>query len=110
VKTDVNGDTLWTKTYGDFGGYNNAYSVQQTADGGYIVLSDADMYLLKLDANGDTIWTNTYGGTGSEGRVVRQTTDGGYIIGGSYSSNNIPSYGMIKLSAKNTYISNNPVI
>jgi uncharacterized repeat protein (TIGR01451 family) len=99
VKTDVNGDTLWTKSYGDFGGYNNAYSVQQTVDGGYIVLSDTDMYLLKLDSNGDTLWTNTYGSLGSEGRVVRQTTDGGYIIGGSYAPNNIPSYGMIKLDA-----------
>src|ERR1041385_1541888 len=36
IKTDANGDTLWTKTYG--GSYDDyANSVQQTTDGGYIV-------------------------------------------------------------------------
>ncbi|BDS09869.1 T9SS type A sorting domain-containing protein [Aureispira anguillae] len=100
VKTDLNGDTLWTKTYGDWGDNIGAYSVQQTTDGGYIVLGDADIYLLKLDAQGDTLWTKTYGNMGSEGRVVRQTTDGGYIIGGSYTANNVPVYGIIKTDAQ----------
>jgi hypothetical protein len=36
VKTNSQSEPLWTRTYG--GGYwDNAYSVQQTADGGYIV-------------------------------------------------------------------------
>ena len=36
VKTNSQGDTLWTRTYG--GSSDDwAYSVQQTADGGYIV-------------------------------------------------------------------------
>jgi len=36
VKTDANGNTLWTRTYGG-SGYDYARSVRQTTDGGYIV-------------------------------------------------------------------------
>jgi len=89
-KTDANGDTLWTRTYGG-SAWDEAYSVQQTTDGGYIVAGytesfgagNQDFYLLKTDADGDTLWTRTYGGSGrDEGRSVHQTTDGGYIIAG----------------------------
>lgn len=39
LKTDINGDTLWTKTYG--GSCNDrANSVQQTFDGGYIIAGE----------------------------------------------------------------------
>jgi len=91
VKTDANGDTLWTRTYGGYE-WDASYSVQQTSDGGYIVGgctesfsggSDIDLYLLKTDANGDTLWTRTYGGREDEiGQSVQQTTDGGYIFAG----------------------------
>jgi hypothetical protein len=100
VKTNLIGDTLWTKTYGNSVGLVSAYSIEQTRDGGYIVLGDTEMYLLKLDANGNVLWTQTYGNTYNEGKVVRQTRDGGYIIGGKYSPNNIPSYGIIKTDAQ----------
>jgi len=90
VKTDESGDILWTKTCG---GTNDekAYSVEQTLDGGYIVVGFTksfgegweDVYLIKTDSNGDTLWTKTYGGTLQDfGRSVKQTTDGGYIIAG----------------------------
>jgi hypothetical protein len=69
IKTDAQGETLWTRTYG---GPNNdwCHSVQQTADGGYIATGgtsvDApepyDVYLIRTDARGDTLWTRTYGG------------------------------------------------
>src|SRR6185436_14422670 len=89
IRTDAIGDTLWTKTFGgiadDGGG-----SVQQTTDGGFIImgilgvgLSNHDIYLIRTDANGDSLWTKTFGGTNTEeGHSVKQTTDGGYIITG----------------------------
>jgi hypothetical protein len=80
----------WTKTYGTL--YNDeAYCIQQTFDGGYIITGntfpnqpwDSDLYLIRTNSNGDTIWTKTFGGPGSETGVdVKQTTDNGYIVCG----------------------------
>jgi hypothetical protein len=90
VKTDANGDTLWTRTYGGSSA-DEAQSVQQTTDGGYIIGGTTysfghggyDLWLLKTNADGDTLWTRTYGGSGEDkGYSVQQTSDGGYIIAG----------------------------
>ena len=94
IKTNFIGDTLWTKTFG--GIYRDAgRSVQQTTDGGYILIGYTDLlgfserkiWLIKTNANGDTIWTKTYGfGNDAQGSSVQQTTDEGYIIVGYYFS------------------------
>jgi hypothetical protein len=94
IKTDANGDTTWTKTYGAYDD-DRGYSVQQTSDGGYIIagytysfsLGESDIYLVKTDANGNLVWSKTYGGIGyDEGYSVQQTLDGGYIIAGKTNS------------------------
>ncbi len=88
IKMDASGDTLWTRTYG--GSQDDySYSVQQTADGGYVIggqsesfgLGDDDMYILKTNASGDTLWTRTLS-LGEWAYSVQQTTDGGYIVAG----------------------------
>jgi len=64
VKTDANGDVLWTKNYGGTG-IEVANSVQQTSDNGYAIVGytnsmgagDFDMFLLKTDSLGN-IQTN----------------------------------------------------
>lgn len=91
VKTDANGDTLWTKHYGDTG-FDEARSVQQANDQGYFVFgtttntsaNSKDMYLIRTDRFGDTLWTKTYGTdtTRDEGRYIDPTADGGYIMTG----------------------------
>jgi len=94
IKTDLNGDTLWTKTYGGGNG-DYCYAVQQTTDGGYIVVGYTwsfgavwtNVYLIKTDSVGDTLWAKTYGGANFDyGYAVSPTIDGGYIVAGKTSS------------------------
>jgi len=92
IKTDASGNQSWAKTFGGTSG-GHCYSVQQTADGGYIVAGSTvsegptwvDVWLIKTDAVGDTLWTKTFGGEGADdGYSVQQTSDGGYIVAGYY--------------------------
>lgn len=90
IKTNVNGDTLWTKKYGTASWNDIGYSIQQTTDGGYIMVGQngaPNVYLIRTNATGTAVWTRTYGGSGIDiGRCVRQTSDKGYIIAGRTAS------------------------
>ena len=90
IRTDDKGDTLWTRTFGG-NGIEQGNSVQETADGGFIITGrtnsfgagDYDVYLIRTNNKGRKMWMQTFGGTGNEdGRSVRQTKDGGFIIAG----------------------------
>ncbi len=94
IKTDANGNIIWSKTYGGASN-DSASSVQQTSDGGYIVVGYTnsfgvgldDIFLIKTDANGNIQWTKTYGGTNYDWAYsVQQTSDGGYIVAGGTAS------------------------
>ncbi|MFQ5868818.1 MAG: T9SS type A sorting domain-containing protein, partial [Candidatus Zixiibacteriota bacterium] len=118
VKTDSSGDTLWTHTYGG-GSYEEAHSVQQTADGGYIIAGytdsfgagSQDCYVLETDSAGGTLWTRTYGGSAYDwGNSVQQTSDGGYIIAGdtqSFGAGNGDVY-LIKTVGRVAIVCDNP--
>jgi hypothetical protein len=90
VKTDSNGDTLWTRKYGG-PQYDDGWDIQQTHDKGYIIVgrsnsfgpSAMDVYLIRTDSLGDTLWTRTYGGSDwDEAYAVRQIQDHGFIVAG----------------------------
>jgi predicted secreted protein len=88
VKVDAAGNLLWNQTYGGTGN-EYAYHVEQTLDGGYVLLGQTtsfgvgstDFWLVKTDGSGNMQWNKTYGGTGSDiGIHVLQTGDGGYAL------------------------------
>jgi hypothetical protein len=108
LKLDEFGSILWQKTIGG-SQTDNFASLQQTIDGGYIIggssyssisgektedllstnILDSDIWILKLDALGNIVWQNTIGGVTSDSLSdLKQTVDGGYIIGG-YSNSSI---------------------
>ena len=90
LKLDSNGDLLWDKTFGG-SSPDVAVSIQQTTDGGYIVLGgtsskgagEHDAWVLKLDQNGILEWDKTFGGSNFDiAQSIQQTTDSGYIVAG----------------------------
>lgn len=101
VKLTSTGAITWQKTFGGTGS-ESANSIQQTIDGGYIVAgrSDSndgdvtgnhggyDFWVVKLNNTGTITWQKSIGGSGWElASSIQQTTDGGYVIAGSTTSN-----------------------
>ncbi len=102
VKTNSMGVIQWEYTIG--GSLSEGVSsIEQTLDGGYIFggssrsnisgdksensIGGYDFWMVKTDSAGNIQWQNTIGGM-SDDRLIslQQTTDGGYILGGSSSS------------------------
>ncbi|HEY9115731.1 MAG TPA: T9SS type A sorting domain-containing protein [Bacteroidales bacterium] len=111
IKTNADGDTLWTKTYGTFA-VDEGRSVQQTSDGGFVITGTVwaqskgkQVWLIKTDANGDSIWAKDFGGNNDEvGHCVQQTNDGGYIITGEVVvSGNLIDLWLIKTDSDGNY-------
>ncbi|PCH68687.1 MAG: hypothetical protein COC01_03290 [Bacteroidetes bacterium] len=92
IKTDVNGDTLWTITFGS--NLNNGFSeIEETSDKGLIILTRVNQagnyvpLLIKLDSNGSIEWTMTYESSGfDQGYSIDQLSDNGFIITGRHIS------------------------
>lgn len=102
LKLDTIGNIQWQKSLGGLGD-DSVNSIQNTADGGYIVAGDSnsidgditgnhggfDYWVVKLDATGNIQWQKSLGGSGNDyGTSIQITVDGGYIIAGDSNSTN----------------------
>ena len=91
LRTDASGAVLWER---DYGGEADTlfYSLIQVGEDEFVVLGTiaastgrhpTNFYLVKIDGAGNPIWSRTYGGPGmDDARMVRQTSDGGFILAG----------------------------
>ena len=87
MKINSEGKKEWSTTIDGFlGSWFGDRNIQQTLDGGFIIVGSTgsgDALLTKVDSTGIIEWNASYDGAESDtGSSVMQTKDGGYIIGG----------------------------
>lgn len=86
----------WTQFYGNTANYNEPRHVAPTSDGGSVILGGTTardgfitkIYVVKTDKEGKEEWANEYfedkyDTEAIHGYNIRQTKDGGYLIGGA---------------------------
>lgn len=99
VKIDSLGNLQWQKNYGGTD-YDEATSIRQTKDGGYIVAGRSsstdydrkgaiaqnyeDFWVFKINSNGVLLWKKSIGGNaGDAANCIELTKDGGYLTCGN---------------------------
>ena len=117
-KMDEHGNLDWQKSFGG-NKVDLLQSVRLTYDGGFILAGTSssdkgldkkedskgqeDFWIIKLDAKGSEIWQKTIGGESQEKLLsIAPTKDGGYILGGTSSSDKAEknAEGVLDLNAK----------
>ena len=94
IKTDPNGDTLWTRKFGGAQD-DKAWAIKNTSDGNLIIAGwsesntqrpgNSDIFVIKIDQNGNLLWSRYYGTSGNdEGRDIIETSDNKYVIAGKF--------------------------
>ncbi len=122
VKLSSKGTIQWQRCLGGLD-WDEAYSIHQTTDKGYILAGstgsndgdvkgnhgNGDAWVVKLSSKGSVQWKKCLGGSEDDGaNSIRQTTDKGYILAGRTSSNNgdvkgnhgSPDAWVVKLSSR----------
>lgn len=102
LKTDSSGNIEWQKCFGG-SSFDSGTDAIQFEDSSYLILAytnsndgdviglhgnSVDAWLLKLDKSGQLVWQKCYGGSQDDrGLEFTQTTDGGFLMCGTSSSN-----------------------
>jgi hypothetical protein len=110
LKLDGSGNKVAEKSIAG-ASLDGAYAVRETKSGGIpdgYVISGSDVYqdvaLIKTDLTGSILWQRSFASTGQDagwdaGLALDQTTDGGYIISGSFAGTQV---WLIKTDANGT--------
>jgi hypothetical protein len=88
LRTDSNGDTLWTGTYGG-SEFDYPWRGIQCGDSYYVAgntlsfgAGSYDWLVLKLDSNGGVVWDAVFGGHGTDSNMALTTRDGLPVVAG----------------------------
>jgi len=95
IKTDSNGDTLWSKSYRGSRDHvdNRIKTILPLPDSNFLLAGYTYNYtiqgndtgwLIKIKPNGDTLWIKTFNGKINFDPTILSTIDGNVIIGGVY--------------------------
>ncbi len=94
VKTDINGNLEWAKTYGNKG-FDQVGAIAELKNGNIVIAGKSstsdeniDALILVLDPSGNILNSNSYGGSKFENCVSVRVTDQGLLVGA-----NTMSYG-----------------
>lgn len=95
IKTDLQGDTVWTRTFNKKNA-NSGFSAVQTTDGGYLIAATTstysvsnskDVFVIKLNEFGDSLWTKTIDkGLDDWGSCVVELGNGDLVVSGRTNS------------------------
>lgn len=86
IKTDENGDTLWTRQYTIDGRQSRAWSIKATRDKGFVLCGSVyphfpnEAYVVKTDSLGNLLWQNVYS-TFATTDIVESANGNFYSVG-----------------------------
>jgi len=111
VKVNAEGEVIWSKSFGPSN--TSGAGVSATSDGGVVVLGrtiqiqNGDVIphisVVKVDAQGNEMWSKNFTQYQDlSGEAIHQTSDGGYIIGGTEHHNSAAGGFLLKLKNDGT--------
>lgn len=94
IKTDVNGNVVWQKTYKDQIEFNSSNSdLIRNQDGTLVIcgitfndtISNEEISLIKVDSLGNKLWSKRIGNQLQDDEIYKilKDTDGGYLLAGT---------------------------
>ena len=97
VRTDVDLDSLWTRTITTPEGFNYALGAAEYFDGGFLITGyrllpyvQDNSFLIRTDSLGNQLWRREYGEKASVNGAVRMTLDSNIVTWSEYKEEQLP--------------------
>ena len=113
IRTDAEGNEVWSRTFGGEGldgGSElvqiDAFEVMLLGFTGSFGAGDRDIYMQSVSLNGDSLWSSTYGGAAYEESQAFAITDNGGFVMSNHSASEEPNHSLMatKLDANGSVI------
>ena len=100
LKTNLNGDTIWTRTYWENYDDERLNDVCESPDSGYVFVgniqsqfNNSGLYIFKTDSSGNLLWAKSY--SGAHFGVSIFNSGNGYLIAGASVDSSLNSHILI---------------